>query len=31
MLQLDRHGKLHLGMSVFLASGKWAVYSQSER
>ena len=31
MVQLDRDGKLHLGMSIFKTSGKWAVYSQSER
>jgi hypothetical protein len=31
MLQIDRNGKLHLGMSIFKAAGKWAVYSQNER
>jgi hypothetical protein len=31
MIQLDKKGKLHLGMSIFSKPGKWAVYSQSER
>ena len=31
MIQRDRDGKLHLGMSIYLRAGKWAVYSQSER
>jgi hypothetical protein len=31
MIQMDRNGKLHLGMSIYLRAGKWAVYSQSER
>jgi hypothetical protein len=31
MVRLDRNGKLHLGMSIYLAAGKWSVFSQNER
>jgi hypothetical protein len=31
MVRLDNKGRLHLGMSIYIAAGKWAVYSQSER
>jgi hypothetical protein len=30
MLRLDRQGRMHLGMSVFVAPGKWGVYYQRE-
>jgi hypothetical protein len=31
MIQLDRSGKLHIGMSIYKSAGKWAVYTQHER
>jgi hypothetical protein len=31
MIRLDAKGKLHLGMSIYVAAGKWGVYAQSER
>lgn len=30
MVRLDRQGRMHIGMSVFVASNKWGIYYQRE-